>query len=204
MRKKYIILLIIAAIIILLLTSSSVKPKINNITYKLPRNGNWGKRSLSGVTDITVHHSASGTNQTAWDFANYHIKNKGWAGIGYHFVINPKGEIFQTNELYTLSYHNGFNNIKAIGVCMVGNFEYYQPTEPQKDSLIWLSKYLKNKIPSIYRLIGHKEYAGQTACPGKYTNLNSLRLKTGLKGLQGGINKLIQDQITYNPNEADN
>lgn len=203
--NRNVTILIIAIVVIFFITSSFVQSKkIVNIVNKLPRRGAWGKRDLGKVTDITVHHSASPSSQTAYDFARYHVNSKGWPGIGYHFVIERDGTIHQTNELDSLSYHNGYNNSKAIGVCMSGNFENTPPDQRQIESLIWLVKYLKKKVPSVFRLVGHKEYAGATACPGRYVNMNTLRAKTNLQPFANIYAKSIINNEYYLPSEADN
>lgn len=203
MNKNIYILIIMIAVIYFSL-SFTMKSKIINIVNRLPRAGNWGKRPVSGITDITVHHSASPSSQTAYDFARYHVNSKGWPGIGYHFVIEKDGTIHQTNDLESLSYHNGYNNSKAIGVCMSGNFENTPPDQRQIESLIWLVKYLKKKVPSVFRLVGHKEYAGATACPGRYVNMNTLRAKTNLQPFANIYAKSIINNEYYLPSEADN
>lgn len=203
MNKNIYILIIMIAVIYFSL-SFTTKGKVINIVNKLPRAGNWGKRSVSGITDITVHHSASPSSQTAYDFARYHVNSKGWPGIGYHFVIEKDGTIHQTNDLESLSYHNGYNNSRAIGICMSGNFENTPPDKRQIDSLIYLVNKLKKDVPSIFRLVGHKEYAGSTACPGRYVNMKTLRSLTGLQPFMSIYSQKLIAQNEYLESGADN
>lgn len=195
----------IFAIILYLIFRSK---RVINISRKLPKDGEWKDRSTSGITDITIHHAASSNSATPEDFAVLHIEERGWVGIGYHYVIARDGTIYQTNPVKKWSWHNGFNNKNAIGVCMVGNMQKETPTLEQYESAIWLAKNLKRKYPSIRRLIGHKEYAGETLCPGRFTNINYLRSKTNLKGVnESGFGNLVsiqKRQIYYDPSKADN
>jgi N-acetylmuramoyl-L-alanine amidase len=62
-------------------------------------------RSTDKIKYIIVHHSAT-VQGSAESFANYHVKNNGWPGIGYHFVITKKGEIYQTNHIKTIRIIN--------------------------------------------------------------------------------------------------
>lgn len=180
-----------------------------DISGQLPKNGSWKWRPLSGITDITLHHTASGPDWTPERLANLHIKDRKWPGIAYHYLIYEDGKVYQVNKWESLTYHNGYNNTKAIGISMVGNYQTGYPTEKQIDAVIALSKYLRRSIPSITRLIGHKEYPGaSTACPGGNINLSIFREKTGLVG-PGGKSTAVKvaslSQINqYNPNEADN
>lgn len=178
--------------------------KIEYIVNKLTKNGNWENRSLYGVTDITVHHSATPSTATAESFARYHVNSKGWAGIGYHFVIKADGTIQQTNDVVSWSYHNGFNNKNAIGVCLVGNFDQSYPTNEQIKSLEWLIKDLMNdsKLPNLKYVMGHKEYAGATSCPGSNFNTNYIRTRTKTKKHE--FNQAFYFNHLYDPARADN
>lgn len=183
--------------------------RIKDITNKLPKNGSWGYRPMIGITDITLHHTASGPEWRPERLANLHIKDRKWPGIAYHFLIYEDGQIYQTNKIESRTYHNGYNNTKAIGISMVGNYETSYPTKKQIDSVEYLCKKLKKDIKSITRLIGHKEYPGaSTACPGGNVNISTFRDLCGLVGPGGkssGVSvKMLADINRYNPNEADN
>lgn len=180
--------------------------KISNISGKLPTNGAWKKRPISGITDITIHHSAGPTTQNSTDFANYHI-SKGWPGIAYHFVIYPNGYIEQTNELDRLTWHNGYNNTQAIGIVNVGNFEYDKPTSAQVQNTMMLVDKLKRENPQIKYLNGHGEYVpGHTQCPGRYlqNEMDYVRNKTGLKKRVTSGAKSISVTNLYDGTKADN
>lgn len=171
--------------------------KFANIINTLPIKGTgWPKRRLDAITDITVHHSATQPNHTPRSFAVYHTasnskklpvnkRGKGWPGIGYHFVITPDGTVNQCLLMSAWSNHNGYNNGHAIGICLVGNFEEYEPTAFQMQALSELIEYLKKVRPSIKNLMGHREYPikqneGRTLCPGKYLSIVPLREKHDL------------------------
>lgn len=178
--------------------------KIDNVISKLPSNGAWGVRSIDNIEHITIHHSASPANQDAFNFARYHVNSRGWPRIGYHYVIKENGLIQKTNEHNALSWHNGYNNGKAIGICLSGNFEEKQPTKAQTDSLYFLINKLKMEIPGIKYLNGHKEYIpGKTACPGKYFDLDYARSKSRLSDWNNNKSKPV-GLLVYNSSEADN
>jgi len=176
--------------------------KIVDISNQLYRSGGgWGRRSTSSISDITIHHSATSTRQTAQDFARYHVDKKGWPGIGYHFVINRDGSILKTNSIDTNSYHNGYNNTVAIGICLVGDFTMIIPSGDQIKSCIFLCKKLKKDYKSIKYLVGHKEYGGGTLCPGRFP-LDMLRQKTRLYVRQNKSLQIVP--FNYDDEEADN
>ena len=183
--------------------------RIKDITNSLPKDGAWSYRPIDGITDITLHHTASGPDWTPERLAKLHIKDRHWPGIAYHFLVYENGDIFQTNKLESKTYHNGYNNTKAIGVSMVGNYETSYPTKKQIDSVEYLCKKLRKENKGIIRLVGHKENPGaSTVCPGGNVNMSTFRDLCGLNGPGG---KLVSNTVMqlsninrYNPNEADN
>lgn len=184
---------------------SRVKP-IHNIINNLPRSGIWQQRNISVIDDITIHHAASSKTATAYDFAEHHIKNKGWPGIGYHFVIDRQGRIYQTNNITDYSYHNGYDNKGAIGICMVGNLDEYPPTEKQYNSTIYICRLLR-QVYKIKTCTGHKEYPGaSTVCPGRYIDMDQIRQTVKLfpYGSQGNQRSLARSGKQYDPETADN
>lgn len=187
MIKKKIIIALTALGLGAIVAKAATSKKIITLSG-LPKNGNWPNRDTAGITDITIHHSAGTDTETIADMANWHVNGRGWPGIAYHFVIDKKGQIYQTNPIEKYTYHNGFNNRGAIGICVQGNFENTYPSGAQIYALYWLIRYLKQKYPSIKYLMGHKEYEGTTLCPGKNINLDLMRTGTGLsynpKGLK--------------------
>lgn len=186
---------------IILLMRSVIFPK--NIIKSLPGDA-WPTRDAAQITDITLHHAASAKNATPEDFNRWHRTEKGWPRIGYHYVVDRSGTVFKTNPVEAFSYHNGYNNQRAIGVCLVGNNDQYPPTYAQVLSARRLIRNLKAKYPQIKNLRGHKELPGaNTACPGAYNKMSDWREKTGLGGAIFTTNALMGG-IAYNSSQADN
>lgn len=127
---------------------------------------------------IIIHHSATDEGSSL-SFDKAHLK-RGWAGVGYHFVINngSKGKDDGQIEVSPrwLKQENGSHckassmNTKAIGICLVGDFSKEVPTSKQMSALA----FLVNKLRKYYRIpmsqiMGHGQVAGaKTECPGKY------------------------------------
>lgn len=125
----------------------------------------YDTRQENQITTIAIHHTVGyGTPQS---YAHFHCTNKGWPGIGYHFVIDPDGDIWQTNWLTTISFHANFANPYSIGIALTGDFTDQHPPAAQYDSALNLVRHLKTTVPTINNLIGHKEAPGAgTRCPG--------------------------------------
>lgn len=138
----------------------------------------YGTRSLNQITQAVVHHSAT-TNQTAEDYARYHVQHHQWPGIGYHYVIEKDGTIVQGNPLTNVSYHTSGQNTKSVGICLSGNFEIEQPTPQQMHSLGLLINYVRQQVPNAMQVYGHRDFAN-TSCPGDnlYNQLGRYKLQS--------------------------
>ena len=126
---------------------------------------NWaGSLAKRSTIDMIVLHHASATNCTIYNIHNWHLAN-GWAGCGYHYFINKRGEIFKGRPDDTIGSHaKGFNST-SIGICFEGNFDKEVPPQAQIDAGLELVAYLKKKY-GIGKIKGHGALMA-TACPGK-------------------------------------
>jgi N-acetyl-anhydromuramyl-L-alanine amidase AmpD len=133
---------------------------------------------------IVIHHSASefgGANR----FDEWH-KSRGWDGLGYHFVIGngtdtPDGQV-EVGFRWTQQEHGAhcrtpddYYNQHGIGICLVGNFDNYQPSPAQLKSLVRLCRFLCRRfnIPPD-QIFTHGGVTGKTDCPGKNFDLGAL------------------------------
>lgn len=148
--------------------------KIYDLTDDLPTHlgKQYGTRSLNEITHLIIHHSAS-ENQSAYDYAAYHIQEKHWPGIGYHYVIQPDGKIFQTNNLKTVCYHTEGFNTPGVGICLSGNLSNHPMTDHQEKALIWLLRRLRQNISSVVAISGHRDHK-ETKCPGEFTDVDRI------------------------------
>ncbi|MGL4760472.1 MAG: peptidoglycan recognition protein family protein [Sarcina sp.] len=137
---------------------------------------------------IVLHHSAI-EDMTIEEVHEKHIEN-GWAGIGYHYFVGKDGKIYKGREENIIGAHVKDNNINTLGICIEGNFEKYNPTEEQNESILKLLHYLYSKY-EIQDLEGHRDL-GQTLCPGE--NLKVTEIKNNL-------NLLIEEDRSQKENE---
>ncbi len=134
---------------------------------------------------IIVHHSATDYGNAA-QFDKMH-KQRGWKGVGYHFVIGngtrgtADGQIEATfrwtKQLNGAHCKAGEMNEKAIGICLVGDFSEHTPSRKQVLSLIRLLRTLQRTfgIPSTH-IAGHGDVRGaHTLCPGKHMPWRTIR-----------------------------
>ena len=133
---------------------------------------------------IVIHHTASSFTTTWQDIQRWHLE-RGWAGIGYHYVIHADGIIYRGRpedkagaHAYQDAKHEA--NSDGIGICIVGNFETGVPTEAQLASTVDLVRDIRTRHPGI-SVIGHRDVMA-TACPGR--NFPWVELKKRLEGEQ--------------------
>ena len=136
-------------------------------------------------TCIVIHHSASEAGG-ADRFDEWH-REKGWDGLGYHFVVGNGSDtadgqvevgprwVAQKHGAHTKT-KDGYFNRHGIGICLVGNFDLHPPAERQLQSLRRLVAFLSREfdIPPE-RVLTHGGVTGQTHCPGKHFDVEALR-----------------------------
>jgi hypothetical protein len=142
-------------------------------------------------TAIVVHHSGTETGNAAI-FDESHRKRY-WAGIGYDFVIgngsdSGDGQVevtFRWRQQKTGAHcktPNNWANEKAVGICLVGNFDNTVPTSRQVKSLVKLVRFLQKRyrIPKS-RIYSHKNTPGArvTDCPGRHFSMARLKSMVG-------------------------
>jgi len=165
----------------------------------------YTKRTLEGIKYLVIHHSAT-SGGDAFSFARYHVNNKDWPGIGYHYVVLENGTIQWTNDLTVTSYHvNGYNS-QSIGICLVGDFTIEISRPEQKAAAKELIKCLFNKLNfGIDSVKGHNEFIGSsTLCPALdmdifRQNLNEDQVEVYLNNEKLNIPAELIDGITYVP-----
>lgn len=138
-------------------------------------------KNSGGWKRITVHHSAEaepapldGSVESSAAalrlIQRSHLKGKTppWGDIGYHYLIDPDGRVFQGRDLSWQGAHaKGENNVQNIGICLLGNFDEERPAQAALESLRKLLDSLRKtyRIPRT-EVHKHSEFRN-TDCPGK-------------------------------------
>jgi N-acetylmuramoyl-L-alanine amidase len=151
-------------------------------------------REIGQITDIIVHHSAGRMDQTVMSIDIEH-RGIGDAMIGYNYVIDGAGVIWNGRPLMVVPAAAYGRNAQSINICVIGQFEpdadgYTGPPKAlQMDALEALLVLLHQHYPHIVRTIGHRDLAAMfypgdeaeyaTACPGLdlYRQLPALRAR---------------------------
>lgn len=146
------------------------------------RLGVWGNsftwyapRSWDRIKHVVIHHSVTNpTNDTKNDvdyIAELH-RQRGWDGIGYHFVITADGMVWYVGDVGMQRANVADKNDIVIGVCLVGDFTKTNPTDEQILSAHDLAKFFIEEMPQLTNcndwengLKGHQDLQA-TQCPG--------------------------------------
>lgn len=122
--------------------------------------GSLGKRSK---TTRIILHNADAKKCSAQDIHRWH-KERGWAGMGYHFLVRKDGTIERGRPENTVGAHATGCNSDSIGICFEGAFMMERMGQAQISAGKELIAYLKNKY-GISKVQKHKE-VNPTNCPG--------------------------------------
>lgn len=162
--------------------------------------GSLSPLSKNNVEYLVVHTQGAPGNEdgSAAGIHAYHKKPKaqggrGWAGIGYHFVVRKNGQVERGRPLDRQGAHVQGYNRASVGICCSGNGDLADLTAQQKGSLRDLVRDLRSEFvastvqghrPLVDHLIGTgllgKGLATTKTCPGVRVNLNELQQLIGL------------------------
>jgi hypothetical protein len=197
--------------------------------------GQWGARPQVCAPDVAgslagavVHHTAGSNSYTTVAQAMaqirgdqaYHIDARGWCDIGYNFVVDKWGNIYEgrANSLTqaVIGVHATGANTGTVGVSMLGNYDTVGTTPQMIDAvgriIGWrLAAYGVNPLgagtyPSglyLPRIVGHRDVTS-TACPGRYGyaqlgNIRNIAAVSGpampLADAQAITRKLYRDML---------
>lgn len=122
-------------------------------------------------TDLIVIHCAATPPDLdigAKEIDKWH-KERGWSGIGYHYVIRRDGKLETGRDLDAKGAHVKGHNDYSVGICLVGGVDSRNKPENNFTSTQFkvLNKLLDN-LMEIYPeavIVGHTELDKNKACP---------------------------------------
>jgi uncharacterized protein (TIGR03437 family) len=146
-----------------------------------------GSLSYTTVTHLIVHHTVNDNNATDWPAVvrsiwNFHIFTNGWADIGYNYLIDPNGVIYEgrSGGDNVLGAHFSGVNAGTMGLAMLGTFTDVAPAAKALNSLkkilAWKADQ-RNLDPTgtslhaasqrnLNTIAGHRDGPASTECPG--------------------------------------
>ena len=98
----------------------------------------------------------------------WHVKDRGWKDIGYHYVIYIDGSVHEGRPIEQAGAHTSGHNADSIGVTYVGGCDAKMKAkdtlnEAQETAMVNLIKALREERGEM-SLHGHNEFAAK-ACP---------------------------------------
>ena len=155
---------------------------------------NWLADPMGRVTRITLHHDGMSPffGRTASDAADRlelirrsHL-GRGWADIGYHFAIDPQGNVWEGRPLNLQGAHVKDQNEQNIGVVVLGNFQEQSPTPAAVATVdrfvAQLMRTYRVPLRSVYT---HQEL-GPTVCPGYHLQRHMVMARSARGALARG------------------
>lgn len=201
--------------------ASSLSRSTSNLQPRIVSRAGWGaNESWRGINrgcltpriDDTVqaaivHHTAGSNSYSAAQSASvvrgvyaYHTKSQGWCDVGYNFLVDKYGTIFEGRfggiDKPVHGAHATSWNTDTVGVSMMGN---YDTTRPGKATLESVAKVIAWKFATynrdplgkvslagkyIDRISGHGDVMS-TSCPGRYGRSEFPAMRKRVKTLMG-------------------
>jgi len=142
----------------------------------------WGAAATScsstdgGRSRISIHHtegSASDPARQLRSIQSYH-RSRGWCDIGYHFLIDASGTIYEGRPIELLGAHVGGNNTGNLGISFIGCFSDVDCSSvtPLREEALEQAGRLVGTLASLYEITpssstvrGHRDQTS-TTCPG--------------------------------------
>lgn len=122
------------------------------------------------INEIIVHCSATreGRDFSAADIRRWHVADRRFSDIGYHFVVRLDGSIEAGRPLRRSGAHCRAHNRRSVGVCYIGGLDRNghpadTRTPAQRASLLALLTTLRCAFPHA-SIHGHHDFAPK-ACP---------------------------------------
>jgi N-acetylmuramoyl-L-alanine amidase len=170
------------------------------------------------VQFAVVHHTAGSNSYSRSQSAAivrgieiYHVKGNGWNDIGYNFLIDRYGQVFEGRyggvERNVIGAHAEGFNTGSTGVALIGTYASVGPTAVERAALVKLlawrldvahanpvstltyasggnPRFAQGAPVTLRTVSGHRD-TGFTSCPGTvlYSQLGAIARQAGQQGL---------------------
>jgi hypothetical protein len=138
-----------------------------------------------------VHHTVNANDYTAGQVPAllrgiyaYHTKSRGWSDIGYNFLVDRFGRIWEGRyggvDRPVVGAHTSGYNERSFAMSALGNFDEVEPSSAMLDAygrlFAWKLSLHGVSAASTAQWVGKRYFpavnghrdAGSTACPGRY------------------------------------
>lgn len=166
-----------------------------------------GKPDYGKVKGAFVHHTAGANGYSKNDVPGiirgvyaYHVKGRGWRDIGYNFVIDRFGRIWEGRYggigRAVVGAHTLSHNTEAFGVAVLGTYSNNTPTgailHAFEKLIAWkfarhgvgVKKITYSSGRKLSTIAGHRA-ARATECPGDRLNRELPVIRAGVRSIRG-------------------
>ena len=149
--------------------------------YRIIRRAAWGAEPLkpnhdpmARISKITLHHTAEIAGMATRTDADlvkgvqdFHRNQRGWADIGYHWVIGQDANVYEGRALDVQGAHAGAgHNGENLGISVIGDFRQGLPTQTVLRTVdLFLRAQMRRYEIGADAVFGHRDFKA-TACPG--------------------------------------
>jgi hypothetical protein len=180
-----------------------------------------------------VHHTAGTNSYTPAQAASivrgievYHVKGNGWNDIGYNFLIDRYGTVYEGRgggmTRNVIGAHALGFNTGTVGVSLIGNFQRATPPPAMETALVNLlawrldiahvdplstvaytsggnGKFRAGKVVTLRAISGHRD-TGPTDCPGSvaYSLLPAVAQRVAQTGLPKLYGPVVSGAVGHN------
>lgn len=157
------------------------------------------------ITHLIIHHSATDNNASNWPAVvrsiwDFHVNTWGWSDIGYNWLIDPTGKLYEGRGQSIQGAHFCGTNAGTTGICMLGTYQIMPPSNATQQTLqqflSWQScladidplgtaLHASSEL-DLFHISGHRDGCN-TECPGNE-----------FYPLIGGIRQGVQNFIDNN------
>ena len=129
---------------------------------------------MRNINIIVVHCSDSDylRHDNVDTIRQWHVEERGWSDIGYHYLITKDGEVHVCRPIERMGAHVVGYNKSSIGICLTGKKKFSQE---QFESLRELCLELSEQFGlERFDILHHRDLDSKKTCPN--FNLTDIKL----------------------------
>lgn len=153
-------------------------------SYRFDTYGEVWPPEYATVEHAIVHHAAVNYPgdgfQAVRSIYYYHAVTQGWGDIGYNYVVDTSGKIFEgrVGGANVIGGHSYEYAIGSSGICIMGDFSTRNAPDASIAALVHILAYVTrdldtyatkqfHEVPNLPTICAHRD-VNQTSCPGDY------------------------------------